>query len=57
MESFQMALYKQQNTNPTQRIYSPEEIYVIHLPGGLYWEKLYLRQRTQFFPIPTKAGK
>ncbi|KAK2566078.1 hypothetical protein P5673_010414 [Acropora cervicornis] len=26
MESFQKALYKQQNTNPTQRIYSPEEM-------------------------------
>ena len=26
LESFQKALYKQQNTNPTQRIYSPEEI-------------------------------
>ena len=25
-ESFQKALYKQQNTNPTQRIYSPGEI-------------------------------
>ena len=41
MESFQMALYKQQNTNPTQRINNPEEIYVIHWPGGLYWEKLF----------------
>ena len=36
MESFQKALYKQQNTNPTQRIYSPEEMKLftdIHSPG------------------------
>ena len=40
------------------------DIYVIHRPGGPYWEKLcprsrvrgrgpYSRQRTQFFPIQT----
>ena len=52
-----MALYKQQETNPTQRINSPEEIYVIHWPGGPYWEKLYLRQRVRFFPKPTQAGE
>ena len=36
LESFQKALYKQQNTNPTQRIYSPEEIKLftdVHRPG------------------------
>ena len=38
MESFQKALYKQQNTNPTQRIYSPEEMKLfpdVHSPGLL----------------------
>ena len=36
MESFQKALYRQQNTNPTQRIYSPEEMKLftnVHSPG------------------------
>jgi len=36
MESFQKAFYKQQNTNPTQRIYSPEEMKLftdVHSPG------------------------
>jgi len=36
MESFQKALYKQQNTNPTQRIYSPKEMKLftdVHSPG------------------------
>ena len=49
-----------------------EEIYVIHRPGGPYWEKLcprsrvrpeaagrgpYSRQRAQFFPIRTDQGR
>ena len=36
MESFQKALYKRPNTNPTQRIYSPEKIKLftdVHRPG------------------------
>ena len=36
MVSFQKAFYKQQNTNPTHRIYSPEEMKLftdIHSPG------------------------
>ena len=40
-----------------------EYIYVIHRPGGPYWEKLcprsraYSRQRAQFFPIRTDQGQ
>ena len=31
-------------------------IYNIHQLGGPYWEKLYPRQRAQFFPIQTDLG-
>ena len=49
-------------------VFTPDDIYVIHQPGGPYWEKLcptswippeavgrgqYPRQRAQFFPIRT----
>ena len=54
-----------------KKILIGKEIYVIHQPGGPYWEKLcprswippeaagrgrYSRQRAQFFPIRTDLG-
>ena len=32
------------------------EIYVIRQPGGPYWEKVYSRHRSEFFPMRTDLG-
>ena len=43
--------------HPPISTYVQKYIYVIHRPGGPYWEKLYSRQRAQFFPIRTDQGR
>ena len=75
MQSFLDRRYKRKYTPEffsIKHLLEKHDIYVIHRPGGPYWEKLcprsrvrpevagrgpYSRQRAQFFPIRTDQGR